>query len=77
MINMPTDRHSLAFLYMLCARHEGVQPVLAADGTLVGLQGPERALARYNARMAQLQPKPPHRPKRSVRRRLVKQGGAW
>lgn len=76
MIPMPTDRASLAFLYMLCARQEGVQPVLAPDGTLVGLQGPERALARYNARMATLQPKPTHRPKRSVRRRLAKQGGA-
>ena len=74
-MKMPTDRASLAFLYMLCARREGVQPVLAPDGTLVGLQGPERALARYNARMAALQPQPTHRLKRSVRRRLSKQGG--
>ena len=74
-IPMPTDHKSLAFLYMLCARMEGVQPVLAPDDTLVGLQGPERALARYNARMATLQPKPMYRPKRSVRRRVAKQGG--
>jgi hypothetical protein len=69
-VKLPTDRNSLAFLYMACARQEGVQPVLAPDGTLVGLQGPERALARYNARMATLQPPATHRPKRSVRRRL-------
>ena len=56
-------------------RQHPIQPVLAPDDTLVGLQGPERALARYNARMATLQPKPMHRPKRSVRRRVAKQGG--
>lgn len=78
MIPMPTDRNSLAFLYMACARAEGVRPVFAPDGTMLGLQGPQPALARYQARMAALQPKPAHRPKRSVRRRmaqLAKQGG--
>ena len=78
MMKMPTDRNSLAFLYMACARAEGVRPVFTA-GQLTGLYGPQAAIARYQARMATLQPKPPHRLKRSVRTRLTKaakQGGA-
>jgi hypothetical protein len=39
-IAMPRDRNSLAFLYMLCARVQGVRPVLDAAGTLTGFTGP-------------------------------------
>jgi hypothetical protein len=76
-IAMPRDRNSLAFLYMLCARVQGVRPVLDAAGTLTGFTGPRLAVMEYLERMRPLQPPPPPDPARLTAKQQRQAVEAW